>query len=114
MLDLLPKYDGALGLFIAMGIADVMRGLLLGFAWSTGVLRSGDFNWPPSGELEFLSGGRLIGPKGETPSCTLSHDPSVGARGGLVGSHGTSVVFITDALRDLSLATGFRNREKER
>jgi hypothetical protein len=64
--------------------------------------------------LEFLSEGRLIGPKGETPSCTLSHDPSVGARGGLVGSHGTSVVFTTDALRDLSLATGFRNREKER
>lgn len=56
-----------------------------------GMLDKGDLSWPPSGEGVFSSG-NLMGPKGETPSCSLSQEPSVGAFGGLDGFHGTVVV----------------------
>lgn len=91
-MDLLPIKEGNLGLRVGTGIPDVMRGL---FGDST--LRRGDLSCPPSGEGSFLSVGRLIGPKGEIPSWTFSHELNVGAVGGFEGFHGTVVVFTTGA-----------------
>jgi hypothetical protein len=71
-------------------------GLLLGDIASLGlgvrsILRSGDFNCPPNGPLAFSSIGSFRGPNGDTLSCSLSHDRSVGACGGFLGFHKTEV-----------------------
>ena len=47
--------------------------------------------------MDFESVGRLIGPKGETPSWTFSHAVSVGASGGFDGFQGTVVVFTSES-----------------
>jgi hypothetical protein len=91
---LLPMYDGKLGLCIATGIFDIRPGL---FGARVSMLRRGDLSWPPSGARSFVSVGRLMGPKGETPSWTFSHAFSVGASGGFEGFHGTVVVFTSES-----------------
>jgi hypothetical protein len=89
--DLLFIKEGNFGLLVSTGIPDVMRGL-----FGASMLRRGDLSCPPSGEGSFVSVGRLIGPKGDTPSCTFSHDFKVGASGGFDGFQGTVVVFTTE------------------
>lgn len=58
-----------------------------------------------------------MGPNGETPSWTLSHDPSVGASvgafGGFEGFQGTVVVFTAPAFGDLSATFGNRESDAE-
>lgn len=49
-----------------------------------------------------------MGPNGDTPSWSLSHEPSDGAFGGLLGFHGTVVLLTIDFLSSpFFWATGF-------
>ena len=60
LVDMLPLKSGSLGLRI--GIPDG-RGL-----FGLPMVLIGDLSWPPSGEFDLMSVGRLIGPNGDTPS----------------------------------------------
>jgi hypothetical protein len=88
---------------VGIGMADDILGLcgaVVGLV--VGLVVMGDLSCPPRGEADFSSSkGNLMGPNGETPSWSLSHDPNVGALGGLFGFHGT-VVLLTIDLRNSS------------
>jgi len=96
-----------------MGSGDTNFGAARGLG-ALSIFLNGDFSWPPSGEEDFSSVGSLMGPNGETPSWSLSHDPKLGALGGFEGFQGTDVVFIIEERgRGFSLAVVRGKREKE-
>lgn len=82
------------GLGGVLAAAGGLGALYIGLGDGGGMLRKGDFSCPPKGPGVFLSVGREIEPKGLTPSWTFSQLPSVGACGGLLGFHFTSVFFV--------------------
>jgi len=112
---------GLLGTAVTVGLLSIRTGnvgslvgrLDLGFGlrgWL--MLRKGDLSWPPSGEGDLESVGSLMGPNGDTPSCTFNHDPSVGTLGGFDGFQATEVVF-TSGSRGLSPEVDFGNSEND-
>lgn len=82
------------GLGGVLAAAGGLGALYMGFGDGGGILRNGDLSWPPKGPGDFLSAGREMEPKGLTPSWTFNQFPSVGACGGLLGFHFTSVFFV--------------------
>lgn len=56
--------------------------------------------------------GRLIGPNGDTPSCSVNQEARVGALGGFMGFHFTVVVFTTESLSSFSPLLAFGTDEE--
>jgi hypothetical protein len=76
------------------------------------MLRKGDLSWSPRGEGDLESVGSLMGPNGDTLSCTFNHDPRVGAFGGFDGFQATEVV-LTSGSRGLLPGVNFGYSEND-